>query len=109
MKNDKEKKERVQLYLTVEEKLALKAKADTVKQGLSRYVRNCIFKRINKNNFTNLAISERINLSKVQSSIMLIQGIVKGSHDDVAKEEVLKELESLQSIVNILIMTNLNN
>lgn len=96
----------IRVYLSAEEKKALSLKAAASNQKLSEYTRNCLTRRINKMVLSKEAIAERVVLSKVKQSIMLLNAIASDSTDIKNQDKVLKELLSLTAIVDNAIATS---
>lgn len=108
MAKPKERLEKkVWIYLSDADKQALTLKASATNQKLSAYIRNCLTRRINKIDVSKEAIADRILLSKVKQSIMMLRAIAKSSDDATNRDKILNELDSLTNVIDPAIMASM--
>lgn len=88
------------MYLTESEKQTLCEKAKTTNQKLSEYIRLKLTKKVNKTHLPPHIITDRILLSKVKQSIMMLNAIAKSSPDIAIREKILSELNNLAEIID---------
>lgn len=97
----------VPIYLSVEEKELLESKAKVNKQALSRYIRNIVLRRVSKAPISEKVVADRVLLSKLKSSVILLSNIALEVTDIQNKNELLNELQSLTSIIDSAIIKSM--
>lgn len=104
MKNNQVRTKEIRVYLSAEEKEILEGRAAATNQKLSGYIHDCLTRRINKMPISPEAIADRVLLSKIKSSVMLLTTITRGSTDLSSRDKLLNELQALTRIVDNTIM-----
>ena len=104
MNQVKEKRKRVWTYLNSSEKQALTKMAEANNQSLSEYIRTRLTKRTNKVQLSPHVIADRVLLSRVKQSIMMLKVIAQGNSDDASKKKMLIELNNLTAVIDPAIL-----
>lgn len=97
----------VPIYLSSEEKALLESKAKVNEQGLSRYIRNVVLRRISKVPISEKVVADRVLLSKLKSSVILLSNIASEVTETPSKNELLNELQSLTNIIDSAIIKSM--
>lgn len=100
----KEKRKRVWTYLNSSEKQTLTEMAEAANQSLSEHIRVKLTRRTNKIQLSPHVIADRILLSKVKQSTMIIRAIAQGSSDTENMEKIFKELDKLVNTIDPAIL-----